>query len=111
MRAETKRKRYARKPFTPPSLEEIQAYCLERKNNIDAKKFYDYFSASDWYDSKGDKVKSWKQKIITWENNGFNNKPQAQQQNSQQGSGNIFVDMMIERGEFAKKKGELYECE
>jgi hypothetical protein len=67
-------KKPKRKPFTPPTLEEIKAYCLERKNNVDAQKFYDYFSASDWYDSKGNKVKSWKQKIITWENNGFNNK-------------------------------------
>lgn len=105
------RKRYARKPFTPPTLEEIQAYCIERKNNVDAKKFYDYFSTSDWYDSKGNKVKSWKQKIITWENNGFNNKPQPQQQNTQQGSGNIFIDMMIERGEFMEKESDLYECE
>ena len=100
-----------RKQFTPPTLEEVQAYCLERKNNVDAKKFYDYFSTSDWYDSKGNKVKSWKQKIITWENNGFNNKPQNQQPNTQQGSGNIFIDMMIERGEFAEKDGDIYECE
>lgn len=70
----TKIKKSTRKPFTPPTLEEVQAYCLERKNNVDAKKFFDYFSASDWHDSKGNKVKSWKQKIITWENNGFNNK-------------------------------------
>ena len=39
---------------------------------MDAKKFYDYFTVSDWYDSKGNKVKSWKQKIITWENNSHN---------------------------------------
>ena len=70
----TKKSKPKQKPFTPPTLEEVQAYCLERKNNVDAQKFYDYFSASDWYDSKGNKVKSWKQKIITWENNGFNNK-------------------------------------
>ena len=70
----TNKSKKTRKQFTPPTLEEVQAYCLERKNNVDAKKFYDYFTASDWYDSKGNKVKSWKQKIITWENNGFNNK-------------------------------------
>lgn len=63
------KKRYARKPFVPPTLEEIQAYCKERNNKVDAKKFYDYFTVADWYDSKGNKVKSWKQKIITWENN------------------------------------------
>lgn len=72
---EPKRKRYERKRFVPPTLEEIQAYCLERKNNVDAKKFYDYFTASGWYDSKGNKVKSWKQKVITWEGYGNNSKP------------------------------------
>ena len=56
-----------RKRFTPPTLEEVKAYCLERKNNVDPQKFYDYFSASDWVDSKGNKVKNWKQKVITWE--------------------------------------------
>jgi predicted phage replisome organizer len=106
------KKRYARKPFVPPTLEEIQAYCKERNNKVDAKTFYDYFSASDWYDSKGNKVKSWKQKVITWENNGFNNKTQNQQRSTQQETtGNIFIDMMIERGEFMGKGDDVYECE
>jgi hypothetical protein len=61
-----------RKRFVPPTLEEVRAYCLERKNNVDPQKFYDYFNANDWYDSKGNRVKSWKQKVITWE--GFSNK-------------------------------------
>lgn len=56
-----------RKTFVPPTLEEVQAYCKERKNKVDAKKFYDYYTAADWYDAKGNKVKSWKQKVITWE--------------------------------------------
>ena len=90
-----------RKQFTPPTLDEIQAYCQERNNNVDAQKFYDYFTASDWYDSKGNKVRSWKQKIITWENNGFNSNPQAQPQQS--GTGNIFLDMLNER----QQKGEF----
>lgn len=79
-----------RKPFVPPTLEEVQSYCKERKNNVDAKKFFDYYSSADWYDAKGDKVKSWKQKVITWE--GKDKKPK------QQGTGNIFVDMLRERG-------------
>lgn len=80
-----------RKTFVPPTLEEVQAYCKERKNNVDAQKFYDYYTAADWYDAKGDKVKSWKQKVITWE--GKDKKPKQEQ-----GSGNIFVDMLKERG-------------
>lgn len=78
-----------RKTFVPPTLEEVQAYCKERHNNVDAKKFFDYYSSADWYDAKGDKVKSWKQKVITWE--GKDKKP------NQQGTGNIFVDMLNER--------------
>lgn len=62
-----------RKRFVPPTLEEIKAYCEERKNTVNAQKFYDYFTASNWYDSKGNKVKSWKQKVITWESNSSNN--------------------------------------
>lgn len=58
------------KEFIPPTLEEVIAYCESRGNKIDPQYFYDYFTASDWVDSKGNKVKNWKQKIITWE--GFN---------------------------------------
>jgi hypothetical protein len=58
--------------FVPPSFEEVQAYCIERKNNVDPQKFFDYFNTPDtqgksWYDSKGNKVRNWKQKVITWE--------------------------------------------
>ena len=50
-----------------PTLEDIQAYCKARNNNVDAKRFFDYYEASGWKDSKGNKVKNWKQKVITWE--------------------------------------------
>lgn len=53
--------------FVPPTLEEIEKYCRERKNNVDPNQFYDYFTTGEWFDSKGQKVKNWKQKIITWE--------------------------------------------
>lgn len=68
---ESNNKNRGKKAFIPPTLEEIEAYCKERKNNVDAKRFFDYFTASDWVDSKGNKVKNWKQKIITWE--GYSN--------------------------------------
>ena len=60
------------KRFTPPTLEEVEKYCQERKNNVDPKKFFDYFNASDWIDGKGNPVRNWKQKIITWESYGRN---------------------------------------
>ena len=56
------------KQFTPPTLEEVQAYCKERNNNVDAKRFLDYYEAAGWKDQSGKPVKSWKQKMIAvWE--------------------------------------------
>lgn len=53
--------------FIPPTLEEIAAYCKERKSLVDPKRFYDFFSAGHWVDSRGSPVKNWKQKLISWE--------------------------------------------
>ena len=53
--------------FKKPTLEEVKQYCLERKNSVDPKRFIDFYEANNWTDSKGNKVKSWKQKVITWE--------------------------------------------
>lgn len=60
--------------FIPPTLEEVKEYCKQRNNNIDPQYFYDFFSVSDWVDSKGNKVKNWKQKIITWEKSNLGSK-------------------------------------
>lgn len=55
------------RPFTPPTMEEVSAYCQERKNDVNPQKFFDYFQESGWVDAKGNKVRNWKQKVITWE--------------------------------------------
>jgi hypothetical protein len=60
-------KKSSTKEFIAPTLEEVEAYCKSRNNNVDAKRFFDYFDASDWVDGKGNKVRNWKQKVITWE--------------------------------------------
>lgn len=72
-----KKKKSKRKTFTPPTLAEIEKYVLEKKLNVNAKKFYDYFTAGNWIDSKGNKVKSWRQKILTWD--GYINTGQKQE--------------------------------
>ena len=56
-----------KREFVPPTLEEVEEYVMERNSSVDPKMFYDYFTAGDWTDSKGNKVKNWKQKLITWE--------------------------------------------
>lgn len=68
------KKEIYKEKFIPPTLEEVKDYCLNvRHNNVDYQYFYDYFTEGKWIDSKGNKVKNWKQKIITWERN-TNNK-------------------------------------
>ena len=56
--------------FAPPTLEEVQEYAKSRNSDVDPKRFWDYFDAGDWKDAKGQQVKSWKQKFITWERSG-----------------------------------------
>ena len=56
------------KRFIPPEISEVQEYCLERKNNIDAETFVDFYSASNWMRGKN-KVKDWKACVRTWEKN------------------------------------------
>lgn len=59
-----------KKAFKKPTLKEIETFCSERKNNVNAKKFYDYYNLSDWTDSKGKRILNWKQKLIAvWERN------------------------------------------
>ena len=62
------KKKYIKKSFKAPTLEEVKDYCLNvRHNKVDYQFFYDYFTEGNWIDSKGNKVKNWKQKIVTWE--------------------------------------------
>ena len=37
-----------KQPPPPPTVEEIEAYCREIGNGIDAKRFHDYYSLREW---------------------------------------------------------------
>lgn len=54
--------------FIPPTLEEVKAYIAVRDLKVDSNSFYEYFTEGNWTDSKGNKVKNWKQKLLTWSN-------------------------------------------
>lgn len=58
------------KCFSVPTLEEVKAYCQERKNNVDAQRFIDYYTANGWKVGKN-KMKDWKAAVRTWEKNNF----------------------------------------
>lgn len=57
-----------RKIFVAPTLEEVQAYCEERNNNVDAQKFIDYYTANGWKVGRNS-MKDWKAAVRTWERN------------------------------------------
>ena len=61
------------KRFTPPTLEEVTAYCIERNNSVDPQHFIDYYTSNGWLVGKN-KMKDWKAAVRTWERNGYSNK-------------------------------------
>ena len=58
------------KKFKKPTIEEIKAYCIERKNGIDANYFFDYYESKGWLIGKNP-MKDWKAAIRTWEKKEF----------------------------------------
>lgn len=58
--------------FRPPTLEEVKAYCLERKNKVDPEKFIDFYTSRGWkYNNT--KISDWEACVRTWEKNNFDN--------------------------------------
>lgn len=57
--------------FVKPTVEEIEAYCKERNNNVDAAHFFDNYERNGWKVGKNP-MKDWKATIRTWERNNFN---------------------------------------
>ena len=67
----------ATKKMKKPTIEEIEAYCKERKNNVDPQKFFDYYESNGWKVGKNP-MKDFKACIRTWERNNFQSPKKAQ---------------------------------
>ena len=52
--------------FIPPTVEEVEAYCRERNNDIDAEAFVAFYESKGWMIGKN-KMKNWKMAVVTWE--------------------------------------------
>lgn len=63
------------KAFSPPSISEIESYCKERNNGIDAEWFHDFYQSKNWMVGKS-KMKDWKASVRTWERRMKNEKKQ-----------------------------------
>ena len=66
--------------FTPPTVEEVRAYCIERNNSINPEHFVDYYESKGWMVGRT-KMKDWKAAIRNWERNSYSN---SRSQNQQQ---------------------------
>lgn len=56
------------KRFIKPTISEIQEYCNERQNGINAEQFFNYYESKGWYVGKN-KMVDWKACVRTWEQN------------------------------------------
>lgn len=54
--------------FTPPTVEEVRAYCRERGNSVNPETFVDFYTGKGWMVGKN-KMKDWKAAVRTWEKN------------------------------------------
>lgn len=81
------------KRFTPPTVEEVRAYCKERGNNVDAERFVDYYTSNGWHVGKNS-MKDWKAAVRTWERQGWNGYGFGGKQQKKQSNSSIDDDML-----------------
>lgn len=61
--------------FQKPTIEEIQRYCDERGNGVDAERFFAYYEANGWKVGRN-AMKDWRAAVRTWETK--DGKPKSQ---------------------------------
>ena len=66
IQSESKTKGVKPQRFTPPSFEEVKAYCDERKNGVDPQAFIDFYTSKGWKIGK-ETMNDWQAAVRTWE--------------------------------------------
>ena len=84
-----------RKTFTKPTIDEIQDYCIERNNNVNAEQFFDYYESNGWKVGKNS-MKDWKAAVRTWERSEYR-KPNSKK-NSKEDAINVVNNLMNKLG-------------
>jgi len=56
--------------FSPPTIEEVTKYCVERGNSIDPEAFHDFYTSNGWKVGKSD-MKDWRASVRVWERNDY----------------------------------------
>jgi hypothetical protein len=56
-----------RKPFAPPTVEEVREYAASRgQSAFDAERFVGHYANLDWHDVAGHPVQDWMRKVDDW---------------------------------------------
>jgi predicted phage replisome organizer len=84
-----------RKRFEKPTISDIEQYCIERNNNIDASQFFDYYESNGWKVGKNS-MKDWKAAVRTWERSEYR-KPNSKK-NSKEDAINVVNNLMNKLG-------------
>lgn len=72
--------------FTPPSLNDLNAYISEQGYAIDAQRFLDYYDSNGWMVGRN-KMKDWKAAVRNWSRGG------SQHAGTQKPMGGSFADV------------------
>lgn len=95
-----------RERFVPPTVEEVQAYCAERGNKVDAQRFVDFYTANGWHQGRGKPIKDWRAAVRTWErddNYNYNNNHNGQRTDKE--------SVLRDRRAAAVREAELLDAE
>ena len=79
------------KRFSPPSFDDVKAYCQERGNGVDPQAFVDWYTSNGWKVGKNP-MKDWKAAVRTWET-----RWKDERRPQENGSGNVFLEMLEDR--------------
>ena len=86
--------------FTPPTVDEVRDYCMERGNDVDPQRFFDFYSSKGWRVGQNP-MKDWRAAVRTWERRddyrGGNAVPYPVRQDNR--NDNPFLQMLREEGE------------
>jgi predicted phage replisome organizer len=69
----TPNKSATRTTFSKPTFDQVKEYCIERKNTVNADKWYAHYESNGWMVGKN-KMKDWKAAVRTWEHNNYDSK-------------------------------------
>ena len=62
-----------------PSLSEVEAYCRERGNSVDAEAFIAFYESNGWRVGRNP-MKDWKAAVRTWERRDNGNRRPAREE-------------------------------